>query len=249
MTRNLIEFHAPDPRRYPAPYPASRGVPEWLKEMPAEVPLVRKEPAGGGGHSPAPESPQPPAQPRPQPPAPLATLKQCPPFIEAMTCGYLIPLAGDVTLTLDTSGALKFSAEGKIIDTQHPLQLRGTPFEGRPVAKFMNPWVVKTPPGYSTLFIPPMNNFVMPFQVLSGVVETDTYYRPVNFPSLCLMRPGSSVTLKRGTPIVQVIPFQREAWQSQVAEWDREAMLRVERELAEDVSFYKAKHWQKKTYG
>ena len=86
--------------------------------------------------------------------------------------------------------------------------------------------------------------------MLSGVVETDTYYRSVHFPTVCLMRPGSTVTLKRGTPIAQIIPLKREDWQLQTAAWDRDARLRIETEMAADRhAFYKDRHWKKKSYG
>lgn len=231
MPRNLIEFHTDDPQRFPAPFPANRAVPQWLKDMPIDRPLEAQRPTG-------PET------------IPVPTVKQCPPFIEAMTCGYMIPLAGDVTFRMDATGGLTFTAAGKIIGTQHPLQTQGSPFQGKQIVKFMNPWVVKTPPGYSALFLQPPNQFELPFQVLAGLVETDTYYRPVHFPSVCLMRPGTTVSLKRGTPIAQVIPVKREDWQSQAVPWDRDARVRIEQEMAADRhTFYKDRFWVKKSYG
>jgi hypothetical protein len=180
----------------------------------------------------------------------VPTVKQCPPFLEAMTCGYLIPLPGDIAFTFEPSGALRFTAQGKIVDTQHPLQVRGSPAQGKVIVKFINPWVIKTPPGYSTLFLPPLNQFDIPFQVLSGLVETDTYYRPVHFPTICLMRPGSSFTLKRGTPIAQAVPVRREEWESRAVAWDATARKQIEDEmLAERHNFYKDRHWKKKSFG
>ena len=217
MTRPLIEFHAADPSLLPAPYPATRGVPQWLKDMPMDQALERPGVAGG---APAVEQ--------------VPTVKQCPPFLEAMTCGYLIPLAGDITFTRESAGSLRFTAQGKIVETQHPLQVRGSPMQGALIVKFMNPWVIKTPPGYSTLFLPPLNQFGLPFQVLSGLVETDTYYRPVHFPTLCLMRPGTSFTIQRGTPIAQVVPIRREEWQSRAMPWDKAARRRIEEEMQAD---------------
>ena len=233
MTRHLIEFHAADPSRFPAPFPASRGAPQWLKDMPMDHAVQRPGAAGEAGQA-----------------QQVPTVKQCPPFLEAMTCGYLIPVAGDITFTRESSGALQFTAQGKIVDTQHPLQVRGSPMQGALIVKFINPWVIKTPPGYSTLFLPPLNSFDLPFQVLSGLVETDTYYRPVHFPSLCLMRPGASFTLKRGTPIAQAVPIRREDWQSRAVPWDGPARQQIEQAIASDRhSFYKDRHWQKKSYG
>jgi hypothetical protein len=231
MTDSLIEFLAADPSLFPAPYPASRGVPQWLKDMPMDQPLQSDGPDG-------PQTQQ------------VPTIKHCPPFLEATTCGYLIPVAGEVVFTRESNGRLRFDAEGKIIDTQHPLQVQGSPLQGHLIVKFMNPWVIRTPPGYSTLFLPPLNQFELPFQVLAGLVETDTYYRPVSFPTICLMRPGTSFTLKRGTPIVQAVPIKREEWRSQAAPWDAAARHQVESEMqAERHDFYKDRHWKKKRYG
>jgi len=231
MSRPLIEFHSDHPDYFPAPFPATRGVPQWLKDMPTERLL---EPEGGAGG----------------PGSLVPTVKQCPPFLEAMTCGYLMPLAGDVTFTRESSGVLSFTASGKFIETQHVLQVRGSPFQGLPIVKFMSPWVVRTPPGYSTLFLPPLNTFGSPFQVLSGLVETDTYYRPVHFPTACLLRPGASVTLRRGQPIAQLIPIRREEWQSKAEKSDEAARRQIETEMAaRRHNFYKDLHWKKKGYG
>jgi hypothetical protein len=55
----------------PRPIPAVRGLPEWFKAMPAK----NYNPTEG-------EESQ--------------TVKKCPPFIDAMTYGYLMPLATDL---------------------------------------------------------------------------------------------------------------------------------------------------------
>ena len=233
MARHLIEFHTDleDPAALPAPYPATRAVPDWLKDLPMEQPLQARGPAGEG-------------------PTHAPTVKQCPPFLEAMTCGYIIPLAGDVTFEMEASGSLRYTSQGDLVDTQHPAQVRGSPIQNALVVKFRNPWIVKTPAGYSTLFVPPLNQFRHPFQVLAGLVETDTYYRQVHFPSLCLMRPGQTVTLKRGTPIAQAIPIHRGEWTSQAVTSDLAARERLEQQAEADRrNFYKDRHWQKKSYG
>ncbi len=44
--------------------------------------------------------------------------------------------------------------------------------------------------------------------MLSGLVDTDSYRSPVNFPFVAVADDGV-YTLKKGTPLVQVIPFRR----------------------------------------
>ena len=50
--------------------------------------------------------------------------------------------------------------------------------------KFINKWLIKTPPGYSCLFVKPLNHFETRFEIISGVVDTDTYINTINFPFL-----------------------------------------------------------------
>ena len=35
------------------------------------------------------------------------TLKRCPPFLEAMTAGYIIPIPADLSLEMDAGGEVK----------------------------------------------------------------------------------------------------------------------------------------------
>jgi hypothetical protein len=45
-------------------------------------------------------------------------------------------------------------------------------------------------------------------EILSGLVDTDSYRSPVNFPFVAIA-PDGVYTIKKGTPLVQVIPFRR----------------------------------------
>jgi len=84
----------------------------------------------------------------------------------------------------------------------------------------MNPFIIKTPPGYSSLFLPPMNNPDDRFSIIPGIVDTDTYNLEINFPILFNGDKYDSLktTIKRGTPYVQVIPFKRDSWKMSMEE-------------------------------
>ena len=72
---------------------------------------------------------------------------------------------------------------------------------------------LKTPKGYSVLFCHPLNRFELPFQTFSGVVETDEYNQGTHFPFyIKKLNVGEIIIIKKGTPIVQIIPFKRENW-------------------------------------
>jgi hypothetical protein len=80
--------------------------------------------------------------------------------------------------------------------------------------KWINPWAIKTSPGYSVLFIQPMHRDSS-FTILEGIVDTDQYTAPVNFP-FTLNDWGFEGLIPAGTPMAQVIPFKRESWQMSI---------------------------------
>lgn len=80
--------------------------------------------------------------------------------------------------------------------------------------KWINPWSIKTPKGYSVLFTQPMHR-ESPFTIMDGIVDTDTYNAPVNFPFI-LNDWNYEGMIPAGTPMAQVIPFKRENWQMEL---------------------------------
>ncbi len=59
------------------------------------------------------------------------------------------------------------------------------------------------------MFVPPLNRPNEVVEVLSGVVDTDVYVSPINFPFVAVA-PDGVHTLPKGAPLMQVIPFARE---------------------------------------
>jgi hypothetical protein len=100
----------------------------------------------------------------------------------------------------------------------HPIQLEGSPYveknKNLPFYKIINPWIIKTPPGYSCLFVPPLNNTDDRFSIIPAIVDTDTFPNEINFPIVINgdKYPTLDTVLKKGTPYVQVIPFKRDKW-------------------------------------
>ena len=58
---------------------------------------------------------------------------------------------------------------------------------------------------------------------------------------------GQSVTVKKGTPLVQVIPFKRDEWAGSQAPADVVQRDQWE-QMGERVGRYKANNWQRKSY-
>ena len=81
------------------------------------------------------------------------------------------------------------------------------------------------------------------FQVLSGVVDTDTYRSLIHFPFFATGPDGLHV-IEKGSPLVQVIPFRRDAAElaaeigAETAE-DRATRERILRSTSAETGWYR----------
>ena len=164
------------------------------------------------------------------------TVKRCPAIVDLLTEGFIIPMWADFliqrdmeTLEWDNKGIPQYGIEFHGKQQIAGWQLKKTDFpEG---VKFVNPWRIYTPPGYSVLFMPPIYQFEKRFTVLPGIVETDSYHH-INFPTIWHTK--KDAIIERGTPFIQVIPFKRDNWDfdvSQMTETDIENDAREKNEL------------------
>lgn len=147
----------------------------------------------------------------------IFTIKKCMPVFDALTAGYIIPTPVDFYVK-QTNGMPEFIAPrySSATITYHTADQAPTYPKKMPhYPKFHNPFSIRTPAGYSCLFMPPANNPNSFFEALSGVVDTDKYTENVNFPFI-LLDPNFEGLIPAGTPLVQVIPFKREKWQSRL---------------------------------
>lgn len=158
------------------------------------------------------------------------TVKKCMPVLDDMMTGYCIVNAADILVSYNTdtgihsfSWSLDITGNGTapsidpLISTHSTDQISHLPvpseYSIHPF-KFTNYYRIITPKGYSCMFRQPSWRFDVPFYTLSGVVDTDNHPMPVNFPFL--IRNGWEGIIPEGTPIVQIIPFRRTEWESEV---------------------------------
>jgi len=140
------------------------------------------------------------------------TVKRCMPFLDAMTTGWILPLATMVRLEIKDGGQgveAGWEFDRVMVSNHGAHQVAGNPKEPRPPCKFHNYWSIRTPPGWSCLFVPPLNRAAQPFECVAGIVDTDTYAAHIHFPFFATAPDGLYV-VEKGTPLVQVIPFRRE---------------------------------------
>lgn len=153
----------------------------------------------------------------------ISTGKRCLPMMDAVMFGYTIVTTEDIRV-VQLGGGMEPVYEwpfGHGIEFHEPKQLitHMQVDENIRIAKYVSPWTIRTPEGYSCLFTPPLNSDDLPFVPFSGVVDTDTYNVPVAFPFLLNPKNFDGV-VPAGTPIAQVIPFRRESWDHVVENLD-----------------------------
>jgi hypothetical protein len=171
----------------PLPVPAKEAMPAWFKRLPAIDDAHLSATSSG------------------------LTVKRCMPFIDALTTGWILPLGAAVRLEIVDSGRTVNSGwdfDRVMVSNHASHQVAGHPSQPRPPCKFHNYWTIRTPPGWSCLFVPPLNRPNPVFEVVAGIVDTDTYASLIHFPFFATGKDGIHA-LEKGTPIVQVIPFKR----------------------------------------
>jgi hypothetical protein len=229
------------------PIPAKLNIPEWYKNL--EHNVLNK------------------------------TVKGCMPFLDTLTSGYLLKMPQDFHVRHNVDNKNEKGEEFKdsfqtfgLHDQQQLLhtkslnlnsgievhsvkQVEGSSFldknKNLPFYKILNPWKIKTPKGYSCLFVPPLNNSDDRFSIIPGIVDTDTFPNEINYPIIINgdKYPILETTIKKGTPYVQIIPFKRNNWKMILKS-------RKQKEVQNSKIFYglkvlniyKEKYWNKKSW-
>ena len=178
----------------PRPVQARAALPDWLRQMAPRVPSAVH------GRS-------------------IRTVKQCPPFVDAMTHGFMVLLPCDVRVE-----AGQFSWDWSLPTlalTSHPRaplsfhvpeQIAGSPLARgtQSAIKFNSFWTVELEPGWSLMAVHPINRDDLPFRLVTGLIDADRFNDiGINFPAVWT-DPGFAGVLARGTPIAQCFAVPRE---------------------------------------
>ena len=210
----------------PKPFLASAGLPEWFREMPSKL-----DASTLGGLE-------------------IRTLKHCPPFIDAMSSGLIIPLATDVEVK---NGEVSWDWSPPIIEdapisrspvgVHLPEQATGTPLYAadRLILKFTNFWTFEVEAGWRLLFTHPFNRPELPFKTLTGIVDCHGFKDGfVHFPAL--LTDGFEGVIPKGTPIAQVLPLPGEKVDLDIQTMKEEgikATREVQEALQEETGVYR----------
>ena len=202
MSKN-INFRARSKTEFevqPKPYPAVKQLPKWFKDaQPYEnmigYPQDEKLHIIRGSTN--------------------ATYKKCIPLLDSLSAGYIVPLWADVMVEQNNGLSQIYWKTKYNVFTPHGDSSKNiTAHSGYDpvVYKYNNCWIPQTPKGYSCLIISPLGYGDLPFKAISAIVDTDKSTLELVFPMW--IKTGFEGIVEKGTPMVQIIPFKRDDWNS-----------------------------------
>ena len=164
----------------------------------------------------------------------VTTIRACPAMDDWLKSGWYLLANRDFHIIAghgkdDTDSTCFHTAvTGSYASPSHPNLQMGNAFEYmgedelvRDAFKMRNPWNVVTPPIYSTLYLDPFlfqNKF---FATWQGVIDTDTFNSNMdNAQIIFYPKVDHSFTIKKGTPLCQIIPYKREEWNASYMQFD-----------------------------
>jgi hypothetical protein len=227
---NLIFTNPSGLHPYP-PTPAVKNIPDWYVKTPGYLGDDGKQIFESG------RSPR--------------TIKKCIPVFDAISSGYILYTQVDVQVLKQNGETFYHWPDGDFISFHAIPQAEFHPSANKNLGnfpKFNNPYAIKTPPGYSCLFIQPLHR-ESNFTILPGIVDTDTYTSQVNFPFV-LNDENWEGLIPAGTPMAQVIPFKRESWNHFFGSEKeiKEEQLVTQKRKSMFINSYKKHFWHRKSY-
>lgn len=153
------------------------------------------------------------------------TFKHCPGFTDFYQNAFVVPMWTDLEIEINGSGPNDFRFIASMPDARfevHPEHqfLKYVPEAPYDIIfKFLCPWHVRTPPGYSMLQLPMFYNFDSNFEVLPGVIWTDIHH-VINQQVGCKHK--GRISFKRGTPLAMYVPYKRDSYKMDIKEYTDE---------------------------
>ena len=202
MSKN-INFKARSKTEFevqPKPYPAVKQLPEWFTKSSPHF-GSEKFPNDGKLHFRNREANN--------------TYKKCVPLLDGMSAGYIIPLWSDVMVEQKNGLPEVYWKTQADVFSLHGEPSREIPAPtgyDQVVYKYHNTWIPQTPKGYSCLITSPLGYNDLPFKAVPAIVDTDRSTLELVFPMW--VKTGFEGIVEKGTPLVQVIPFKSDDWES-----------------------------------
>jgi hypothetical protein len=186
------------------------------------------------------------------------SFKACPALVDAFLTGYILKTPCDIYMSrskdnLGNEYTVPMSQRGYEDFCGVRPDMSGFP---KPLGTdkhfhwFPN-WMPGLEPGYSALYVHPLNRFDLPFVTVSGIIDNDKMNTPGLMPFF--LKEGFEGFIPKGTPFVQIIPFKREDWESEeqmytISEIYERHNYQAKKFRVPEGGAYKKKVWSRKRY-
>jgi len=219
----------------PRPYPAIKTLPKWFKD---QVPYennrwVNDETIAIRDYT------------------SNATFKKCVPLLDSMSSGYIVPLFADVQVKSAEVPEIYWKTINPVFQMHGLGTKKMVPPEGynSQVFKYLNCWIPQTPKGYSCLITSPFGHNDLVFRAIPAIVDTDSSTLELVFP--VWVKDNFDGIVEKGTPVVQIIPFKRDDWDSTFDYFENDVYKKIIEEKhfnSTMVGHYLKNHWSKKKF-
>ena len=157
----------------------------------------------------------------------VQTIRACPAMDDWLKSGWFVLANRDIEVIRyeDQTVTREEKVKGerrlpRIVSPSHPSKQAFDSFEylgeNAPVKdafKMRNPWNIKTPPGYSCFYLDPFLFQNEYFATWQGIIDTDKFNtNQDNSQIIFYPKVNHSFTIKKGTPMCQIIPYKRDTW-------------------------------------
>lgn len=176
-------------------------------------------------------------------------VKACMPFLDSLTQGYIQESWCDLYIKVK-DGVTYMQSTG-------PEMLINRPHPGIQLSEVLAPhefawkmqWIPKLPKGWSVMITSPLNRFDLPFQVASGIIDSDVFYHTYAGNVPFYMKDGFEGVIPAGTPLYQMIPIKRASWSSYAVKYNEEVHMKRNHQIRKKfIGAYKKFFWQKKSF-
>ncbi len=231
MSNKIIFTKVADVPELYFPKPSSQYLPEWYKKTNGYIGGKKDITINGESNG---------------------TIKKCIPVFDALTAGYILVTSYDIIVKKGDNGVQRYTTSNGEFSLQFHSTMQA-PYHPKmnnfDYPKIINPWAIRTPKGYSCLFLPPVHGGNGFFTIVEGFVDTDKYNAPVNFPFV-INDTNFEGLIPAGTPICQVIPVKRDSWKMSIGE-EKELNIYKKTDVTLRSRFfdrYKNLFWNRKEY-
>lgn len=179
----------------------------------------------------------------------IANIKKCMPFLDSISSGYIQKTWSDIYVE-NKNGKISFTHNHKVkmFNYRETTDIPTSEYFYEIEFIWQRPWSVVLPNNMSALVTHPLNRIDLPFVTLSAIVDFDkSIHAPIGNIPFFIKKDFIGI-IPKGTPMFQIIPFERYVWESDAQSYDDSFWDSKIKERRNISDFYKKKIWHRKQF-